>query len=199
MIKIGDLCKTSAGGTPLKSNREFYDGGNIPWLLSGEIGNRDINETKNHITQKGLDGSSAKLFPIDTVLVAMYGATAGQVGILRCEASTNQAVCGIFPNEKLLPEYLYYFFLNYKDILVSQAVGNAQPNISQTKIKNIEIEILTIKQQKRIVAILDQAFADIEKVRANTEQNLKNARELFDSYLQQVFISTDKDLSLIHI
>ncbi|MCL1092794.1 restriction endonuclease subunit S [Shewanella kaireitica] len=186
-MKVGDFCKTGAGGTPLKSNRSFYEGGKIPWLLSGEVGNRDITETKKFITQEGLDGSSAKLFPVNTVLIAMYGATAGEVGILRCEASTNQAVCGILPNEKVLPEYLYYFFLNHKDLLIAQAVGNAQPNISQLKIKNTEVPLPSIPEQKRIVALLDTVFADLEQTRAKTEQNLKNARELFDSYLQQVF------------
>ena len=186
-MKIGDFCKTGAGGTPLKSNRSFYEGGSIPWLLSGEVGNRDITETKKFITQEGLDGSSAKMFPVNTVLIAMYGATAGEVGILRCEASTNQAVCGIFPNKKVLPEYLYYFFLNHKDLLIAQAVGNAQPNISQAKIKNTDIPLPPIPEQKRIVALLDTVFADLEQTRAKTEQNLKNARELFDSYMQQVF------------
>jgi len=186
-MKISDFCKTGAGGTPLKSNRTFYEGGTIPWLLSGEVGKKDITETKKYITQDGLDGSSAKIFPVNTVLIAMYGATAGEVGILRCEASTNQAVCGIYPNEKTLPEYLYYFFLNYKDHLIAQAVGNAQPNISQLKIKNTEIPLPPIPEQKRIVALLDTVFADLEQTCAKTEQNLKNARELFDSYLQQVF------------
>ncbi len=186
MKKIADICRTAAGGTPLKSNKAFYEGGDIPWLLSGEVGG-NITKTKNFITQAGLDGSSAKIFPVNTVLIAMYGATAGEVGILRCEAATNQAVCGIYPNENISPEYLYYFFLNHKDQLVAQAVGNAQPNISQQKIKDTEIDLPCISVQKRLVAILDEVFADIEQVRAKTEQNLKNARELFESYLQQVF------------
>lgn len=186
-MKIADLCKTSAGGTPLKSNKAFYDGGDIPWLLSGEVNNKNITSTKNFITKAGLDGSSAKIFPIGTVLIAMYGATAGEVGILNCEASTNQAVCGILPSNEVLSEYLYYFFLNHKALLVAQAVGNAQPNISQQKIKNTEIDLPSKVDQKRIVATLDQAFADIEQAHAKTERNLKNARELFESYLQQVF------------
>lgn len=186
MKKIADIFRTAAGGTPLKSNKAFYEGGDIPWLLSGEVGG-NITKTKNFITQAGLDGSSAKIFPVNTVLIAMYGATAGEVGILRCEAATNQAVCGIYPNENISPEYLYYFFLNHKDQLVAQAVGNAQPNISQQKIKDTEIDLPCISVQKRLVAILDEVFADIEQVRAKTEQNLKNARELFESYLQQVF------------
>ena len=106
--KLGEVCETGAGGTPLKSHKDYYEGGTIPWLLSGEVSQGEIYNSKNFITEKGLKNSSAKLFPPNTVLIAMYGATAGQVGILKFEASTNQAVCGILPNEKTIPEYLYY-------------------------------------------------------------------------------------------
>jgi type I restriction enzyme S subunit len=117
----------------------------------------------------------------------MYGATAGQVGILRFEAATNQAVCGILPNDKFVPEFLYYFLLAKKDDLVAQATGNAQPNISQIKIKNTEVPVLPLPEQQRIVALLDEAFAGLATAKANTEQNLQNARAIFESHLQSVF------------
>lgn len=186
-MKLGEICETSAGGTPLKSEKAYYSGGDIPWLLSGEVNSKNITLSKNFISRKGLDNSSAKVFPPNTVLVAMYGATAGQVGILRFHAATNQAVCGILPNDRVIPEYLYYLLLSKKSTLVAQAVGNAQPNISQQKIRNTEIELPPLIEQKRIVAMLDEAFADIDKARELTEQNLKNARELFVCYLNRVF------------
>ena len=142
--KLGDVCKTGAGGTPLKAHKDYYDGGNIPWLLSGEVSQGEIFEAKNFITEKGLNNSSAKLFPKNTVLIAMYGATAGQVGVLSFESSTNQAVCGILPNDKILPGYLFYCFLSKKKELISQAVGGAQPNISQIKCRCIGYYILPI-------------------------------------------------------
>ena len=135
--KLSELCKTGAGGTPLKSHKDYYENGTIPWLRSGEVNNRSIKKSELLITQKGLDNSSAKLFPVNSVLIAMYGATAGQVGILRFESSTNQAVCGIFPNENIMPEFIYYKFKQGKDALVAQAVGGAQPNISQIKMLNL--------------------------------------------------------------
>ena len=184
---IGEVCKTGAGGTPLKSNKDFYEGGTVPWLLSGEVSKKDITEATNFITEKGLNGSSAKVFPKNTVLVAMYGATAGQTGILRIEAATNQAVCGIYPNDKFIPEFLYYTILAKNDELISQAAGNAQPNISQVKIKNTLVPVLPLGEQQRIVAILDEAFAGIATATVNAEKNLQNARELFDSTLQSVF------------
>ena len=175
---VAEFAKTSAGGTPKKSNADFYDGGTIPWLLSGEVGVRDISSAANFITEAGLKGSSAKLFPPHSVLVAMYGATAGEVGILRFEAATNQAVCAILPGKRHVPEYLYYYLLLARPLLVSQAIGNAQPNISQAKIKALEIPLPPLEEQKRIVAVLDQAFAALDRARTNAEANLAYAEEL---------------------
>ena len=159
----------------------------IPWVLSGEVNQKEIFEARNHITQLGLDGSSAKLFPANSVLVAMYGATAAQTGILRIEACTNQAVCAILPNDNLRTEYVYYFFLHHKTTLLTQAVGNAQPNISQTKIKNTLIPVPPLAEQEEIVEVLDKAFAAINQAKANIEQNIANAKELFQSKLNQIF------------
>ncbi len=191
--KLGDVCETGAGGTPLKSNKDFYQGGKIPWLMSGEVSQGEIFKATNFITENGLRNSSAKLFPPNTVLVAMYGATAGQVGILRFEASTNQAVCGILPNRNFIPEFLFYCFLLKKEELISQAIGNAQPNISQEKIRNTLVPIPSLSEQKRIVEILDETFAAINKAKANVEKNLQNAKELFESYLQNVFGNKGED------
>jgi len=190
--KLGDVCETGAGGTPLKAHKDYYEGGTIPWIMSGEVSQGEVFEAKNFITEKGLKNSSAKLFPINTVLVAMYGATAGQVGILKFEACTNQAVCGILPNNKTIPEYLFYCFLSKKDELVAQAVGGAQPNISQIKIRNTKIPLPPLPEQQSIVAILNEAFAAIAKAKANAEQNLKNAKELFDVYLHKYYTSKEE-------
>lgn len=186
-VKLGSVCKTGAGGTPLKSKKEYYENGYIPWLRSGEVNNRYINNCEIKITTEGLNNSSAKLFPSGTVLIAMYGATAGQVGILNFSCSTNQAVCGILPNKYFQPEFLYYFFLSFKDKLISQAVGNAQPNISQAKIKDTLVPSISIEEQQQIVQILDEAFAKIDQAIANLTQNLQNAEELFQSKLNQIF------------
>ena len=185
--KLGDLCQTGSGGTPLKAKKEYYEGGIIPWLLSGEVSQGEVREATKFITQKGLEESAAKVFPKDTVLVAMYGATAGQVGILRFEATTNQAVCGIFPSKHVVPEFLFYLFLSRKDELVAQAAGNAQPNISQIKIRNTGVPVVPIPEQRRIVGILNEAFEGIATAKANAEKNLQNARAVFESHLNAVF------------
>lgn len=184
---LGSVLKTRAGGTPLKAKKEYYLGGDIPWLMSGEVCTKDIYSCVNKITQLGVENSSAKLFPASTTLVAMYGATAGQVGILRFPATTNQAVCGILPCKNYLPEFLYYYLSFYKDTLLLEVSGVAQPNLSQIKIKNIPIPLISIKIQEKIVAKLDAIFAEIDTATAAAETNANNTEALFQSYLTQVF------------
>ncbi len=185
--KLGKVCKTGAGGTPLKSKKEYYENGNIPWLCSGEVKQGNIYSSNKFITQKGLDNSSAKLFPKDTVVIAMYGATAGDVGILRFETSTNQAVCGILPNDILIPEFIYYSFSYRKNELIAQATGNAQPNISQIKIKNTLIPILEKKEQLKIIEELDSLKEQTKQLENHYKQKLKNLEELKKSILQKAF------------
>ena len=150
LVRIGDVFKTSSGGTPSKSNNEYYDGV-IPWLGSGEIAKGHIKSSKNHISESGLKNSSAKLFPVNSVLIAMYGATVGQVGILDFESTTNQAVCAIFPKEDVaIPEYVYLLLKSYRAEFIKLSVGGAQPNISQTLIKDLEIPLPPIDIQRKI-------------------------------------------------
>lgn len=186
-IQLGKICKTGSGGTPLKSKKEYYENGDIPWLLSGEVNNRNITSSRNFITQKGLDNSSAKLFPKDSVLIAMYGATAGQVGILRFESTSNQAVCAIFPNEKFISDFLYYTFLFKKNELIGKAVGNAQPNISQIKIKETEVPLLELEEQQQIVTQLDKLQEQTNLLVIKYQQKLANLEELKKSILEKAF------------
>jgi type I restriction enzyme S subunit len=184
--KIGELFQTYAGGTPLKQHKEYYQGGDIPWLRSGEVCQKYITRTEMFITQKGLENSSARYFPKDTVVIAMYGATAAQVGILKIKTTSNQAVCGILPNDNYSPEFIYYWFTYNKGNLASQAQGGAQPNISQIKIKNVLIPLLPLSEQQRIVSYLDSAFAKIDAVAKNAEDSLNEAKALFQSALAKM-------------
>jgi type I restriction enzyme S subunit len=184
---LGDVCLTSAGGTPLKLDSANYDGGNIPWLMSGEVGQRDVITATRFITERGLANSSAKLFPPSSVLVAMYGATAGEVGILRFQAATNQAVCAVLPSDNFVPEFLYYFLLAQQKSLIATATGNAQPNISQAKIRAIRIPMIPHDEQLQIVTFLDEAFEGIDVARSNAERNCDNAQKLFAGSLDRVF------------
>lgn len=181
--KLGEVFETQSGGTPLKTHKEYYEEGNIPWLRSGEVCKKYIQNTEMYITSLGLENSSAKYFPIDTVVVAMYGATAGQVGILKLETTTNQAICGIFPREDYIPEFLYYVLYSKYYELVSQAIGNAQPNISQNKIRNLYIPIVDYSEQHRIVSELDCLNGIIDKKR----EQLKELNALAQSIFYDMF------------
>jgi type I restriction enzyme S subunit len=134
-----------------------------------------------------MENSSAKIFPVNTVVVAMYGATAGQVGILRISATTNQAVCGILPSDSYSSEFMYYQLVSLKEEMVSQAQGGAQPNISQIKIKNLEIILPPLSVQKGIVAKLDAAKERCEKLKAEAERGLKAAENLRKAILSEAF------------
>jgi type I restriction enzyme S subunit len=184
-VKLGEAFKTGAGGTPLKAKKEFYEDGNIKWLLSGAVSEKDIYSSKTFISQLGLENSSAKIFPENTVLVAMYGATAGQVGILRTEAATNQAVCGIYPNSYYLSEFLFYYLTSYKETLLLEVSGVAQPNLSQEKIKNIPIPIISLAEQQCIVEKLDAALAEIETAYSAVRSQRTNYSILKSAILAQ--------------
>ena len=184
---IGNLCKTGAGGTPSKLHKEYYEGGTVPWLRSGEVCQKYINKTEMFITEKGLENSSAHWFPEDTVLVAMYGATAGQVGILKTRATTNQAVCGILPNSRFVPEFLYYSLLRAQKELVAKATGNAQPNISQIKVKGTTVPVLTVEEQRVVVARLDDLNDRCKALQANYERTITLCDDLKKSLLRKAF------------
>lgn len=172
IVKVGDICETTSGGTPLKSREDFYYPQEIPWINSGEVRNGEIYQANKYISRIGLEKSSAKIIPANSVLVAMYGATAGQVGLLKIEASTNQAICSILPNERFNPKFLYYVLSSKTNDLIEMSVGGAQPNISQGIIKNIQIPLPPLEVQEEIVKELDGYQAVIDGAKKVTESYL---------------------------
>ena len=156
MVRLGDVFNISSGGTPNKKHSEYYEGGTIPWIKTGDLKEMYISNHVEYITQLGLENSSAKIFPINTVLVAMYGATIGACSILPFEAATNQACAAFLPSETIIPNYLYYFLCSKKDQFVKDGVGGAQPNISAAYLKNVEIQIPSLNRQKFIISVLDK-------------------------------------------
>lgn len=181
--KLGEVLETTSGGTPSKSHKEYYEGGTIPWLRSGEVSKGDIYDAELYITEEGLKKSSAKLFPIDTVLIAMYGATVGQVGILKSTMCTNQAICGILPNKDFHPNFLKYVLLANKKNYLKQAIGGAQPNISQQVIKSTYIPVIKFSEQESVVSELDKIN---ELIRLKKEQ-LKDFDNLSQSLFYEMF------------
>lgn len=150
---IGDVCVTFSGGTPNRSNQNCF-GGDIPWIKSGELNQRVIFKTEETITALGLSNSSAKYVEPNTVLIAMYGATAGVVGITKIKATTNQAVLALIPKvEYLYNDFLYYAIANEVPEVLRLLQG-AQPNLNAQIIKNSEINIPSLEEQKRIAEFL---------------------------------------------
>ena len=156
-ILLGDEIKTTSGGTPSRKKDEYYTGGNIPWLTSGEVNLGFIEATQNFITQSGLENSSAKWVPANSVVIAMYGATAGKVGVIRIPVTTNQAVCTLLPNPEFNTLYLYYACKCKESWMLSKCAGAAQPNISQTVIKEMPIPKPPIHVQERFATFVEQS------------------------------------------
>lgn len=180
MVAISDFCKTGTGGTPSRKNTEYY-GGKIPWVKSGELRESVILSTEEFITEKAVQNSSAKIVPAGSILLAMYGATVGRMAILGIDAATNQAICNIIPdNNMAFPKYLYYVLRSKIPHFINNAVGGAQPNISQGIIKETRIPLPPLEEQKRIAIILDKADA----IRRKRQQ----AIQLADQFLRAVFL-----------
>ena len=182
-VTLGDVIKTTSGGTPSKAHPEYYEGGTIPWLTSGEINSGVISSVKNRITESGMNNSSAKMIPENSVVVAMYGATAGVTGILRVKTTTNQAVCSLLPTKRFIPEYLYYAVASKKAWMISQCQGGGQPNISQGIIKSMDLLDPPIGVQKSFATFVTQ----VDKLKVAVQKALDEAQVLFESLMQQCF------------
>jgi type I restriction enzyme S subunit len=182
-IKVWNFIKTSSWWTPLKSKFEYYENATIPWLTSWEVNQGKIYKSENFISELGLKESSAKVFPQDTVLLAMYWATAWKVWILKFESTTNQAICWFFPNDKYIPEYLYYHLkFQYEEILLKRS-WVARDNLSQEKIKDFEIFLASLEKQKEIVWKIEILEEKIEKLKIENKNIPKNKKEILEKYL----------------
>lgn len=179
--KLGDICFTTSGGTPSRKNADFYNG-TIPWIKSGELDKGLINKAQEYITEKAVKNSSAKVFPKGTLLIALYGATIGKLGFLGIDAATNQAICGIYESEIIDLKYLNYLLFNKRNKLVEQGAGGAQPNISQTILKNTDIPLPPHPEQHRIVAKIEELFSSLDK----GIESLKTAQVQLKVYRQAV-------------
>lgn len=140
IITVSDFCKeTKSGATPSRTECAFWDNGTIPWLKSGEVHNSISLKTDEFITQRALESSSTKLLPPDTVLMAMYGVTAGEVGYLAIPATTNQAVCGMVCASRADAAYLFFALLQNQDAASRLSNGGAQDNLSKNFIDSIHL------------------------------------------------------------
>ena len=161
-IPLGAICETTSGGTPSRAIPQYYHG-DIPWIKSGELDNAVIFGSEEHISNDAILASSAKVLPVGTLLLAMYGATVGKMSILGIRAATNQAICGILQSPFLENKFLYYFLQYSRNELLDMRAGAAQPNISQNKVRNLIIPIISRLHQKLIIQKIEELFSEIDK------------------------------------
>ena len=186
---IGECCKLGSGGTPSKSHPEYYENGDIPWLKTGEIDWNDIYDVEEKITNEGVENSSAKIFPAESVVVAMYGmgVTRGKAAIIKIPTTTNQAVCVLQPNEKLNNRFLFYYFMcNYWQIR-EQSVGGNQLNLSGKIIASFPIKLPLLNYQLSIVNFLDTVLEKESRAKEAAQTVLDQIALLKKSILARAF------------
>lgn len=186
---IEEIAKTTSGGTPSRTNKSYYTG-NILWVKSGELNDNYIFDTEEKINDVAVKNSSAKLFPIGTVLMAMYGATVGKTAILKVPATTNQAVCGIIPNPtECNNEFLRFHLMFKREDFLKQRYGGAQPNISQTIIKTFDILIPPLTEQRKIAYVL----STVQKAIEQQDKLIGHTTELKKALMQKLFTEGTKE------
>ncbi|ELR3650766.1 restriction endonuclease subunit S, partial [Campylobacter coli] len=187
---LGEIANTSSGGTPSRNKKEYWENGNIKWLKSGELNDGYIDFIEENITEEAIKNSSAKIFQKGTLLIAMYGATAGKLGILNLDSTTNQAICAFLhkdKNIKFLEKFLFYFLFFLRDKIIKDSFGGAQPNINQTYIKNLQIPLPPLKEQEQITSHLDELSSHVKNLKQNYQAQIKDLQELKNSLLDKAF------------
>lgn len=195
--RLGSIFSTTSGGTPTKAISKFWNG-NITWYKSGELNDSElINDSSEKITNEGLKESSATLFPKGTLLIAMYGATAGKLAILNREATTNQAVCGFYENKYVDTKYLFYYLFSQRNKMIEESWGMSQPNISQTYLRNFLFCFPSLEEQHVIVKktekLLNKSSALQEEMKTMQQQSDLLLKALFNEVFEVKNITKSLD------
>ncbi|MBI5244911.1 MAG: restriction endonuclease subunit S [Elusimicrobia bacterium] len=161
--KLGDFIRTTSGGTPSRRRPDYYENGNYKWVKSKELHGAFVIDTEEKITDEALSNCSAKLLPKNSLLLAMYGATVGEYGILSEQATCNQAVCVLFPNDNYPYTFIYMFLKKNKEEIINHAVGSAQQNISQNVIQDFDI----FQPNRAIIQFHKSAESLFDKIKSN--------------------------------
>ena len=184
-----------AGSTPDTNVDEYY-GGNIPWVKTGELSQKRVSSTEQTITQKGYQNSATHMFAPGTVLIAMYGATTGEVSLLEMEATTNQACCGVVTTDDLVPEYLYQQLNYLSNHMKSLSAGSGQQNISKGILEKFDVLVPPIEEQNSIVEVLAGVDESISENRATKEQLQRLKRGLQQDLLSGTVRTTDTNIEV---
>jgi type I restriction enzyme, S subunit len=182
VYRIKNLCKISSGGTPSRSRKQYYNG-NIPWIKTGELNDVILYDTEEKITEEGLNNSSAKLYPVNSLVVAMYGATIGKTAKLGIESSTNQACAVLFDinNDIIDTDFLWLYIQSQIDELKKLAYGSAQPNLNAGTIANFKVYVPDLDLQKEIVEHIFLMKSEIKLLREKSAKNKYTAIKEFEN------------------
>lgn len=182
--KLGEICAIVSGGTPSRTNTEFWDGGTIPWIKIGDIKEKHVSKADEYITQAGLDGSSAKMLSKGTILYTIF-ATLGEAGILTIDACTNQAIAGITirNQNEVLTDYLYYYLKSKKSYVNNLGRGVAQNNINLSILRNLDVPLPDLPTQQQTVDVLDETV----KVIKYRQQQLQKLDDLVKARFVEMF------------
>ena len=172
-----------SGTTPLSSREDYYSEKGLNWLQTGDLNNGLITETSKKITPKAVDECKMKFYPIHSVVIAMYGATIGKVGLLDIETATNQACCIIVPSKRICPKYTFYSFIIAKEELLLSSFGGGQPNISQDIIRKLKVPVPPLSEQQSIASYVDVKTEKIDKMIAKAEKKIEYLGELKQSLI----------------
>lgn len=179
--KLGEVSSSYSGGTPNTANEEYYKG-EINFIGSGDLNQSIIRNVEGKISELGLNNSSAKMIDPDTLLIAMYGATAGVVAISKIKGAINQAILAVLPNRGYSTHFIYYFFSLKKEWIIKTYTQGGQPNLSGGILKNIEIPFPSLSEQERIATILSDMDAELEALATQ----LGKARQIKQGMMQEL-------------
>jgi len=187
MKSLGDVCDIVGGGTPSKSNASYYTG-NIPWASVRDMKSDWLKETEFKVNEKAIKESATNLIPKGNVVIATRVGL-GKVCLLENDTAINQDLKGVVPKNGNIVDrlYLFHWFKSISHVIIEHGTGATVQGVKIPFIAGLPIPIPSLQEQRRIVAVLDEAFDSIAKAKDNAKKNLANTRELFDSYLQNVF------------
>ena len=192
MARLGDICTIQSGGTPLRSNLEYWDNGTIPWVKISDFHGKYLSCTSEFISQNGLDNSSAKIFSKGTILYTIF-ATLGEVCILDIDAATNQAIAGLqIKDDSVISDFLYYYLLSKKEYVNEIGRGVAQNNINMNILRNMEVFLPDVKVQTHIVREIEK----VDNLISLRKQQLSKLDELVKSRFVEMFgdpVTNEKD------
>ena len=183
-VKLEEICTIVSGGTPSRSKSDYWNNGNIPWIKIKDMKSKYIDSAEEFITEEGLNNSSTKMLKSDTILYSIF-ATLGEVGILKIDACTNQAIAGLSLKEdsNILKEYLYYYLKSKKKDVNNLGRGVAQNNINLSLLRKFRIPVIPLHQQKKIIEVLDNVSSTIN----NYERELALLDELVKARFVEMF------------